>query len=217
MMHCQMQSAMDILNEIWREFRPEKVKFEGPPQIVPLKRNVDVEVYSQEYTDVRDQRVKTVKLIVFKPVHTFGVPLCRKLLSLLSNDDSEDAIQRPDHVVILCSKSSKKVLECLNEEVGLIWEVLYYDELRVNKLKNRLVPSMHIVTDLDAAYKELGTSDMMHVPRIRAREDAAARLLGVRHQDLILITRYDSVVGVSREYRYANDILQVDEDADDGE
>jgi DNA-directed RNA polymerase subunit H (RpoH/RPB5) len=209
---------MEVLNEIWKNYRMEGISFGGMPEQVQITRQVTADIFRNVYRNVRNDQMTSVALVVFGRAITFGAPLCRKLLSLMEPDNqaNDTAIPRPDHLVILCDKTSNKVLQMIREVDGMYGELFFYSDFSFNKLQNQRQPRFEIVkpNELKEAYAEIGTDNMQKIPRIRIQDDISARLMGLRHQDLVRLVRGHPVVGIWREYRYANDRMQVEE-ADD--
>lgn len=213
--------AWNTLCDILHHSRPETIPLaalESQPFVIT--KNTSISRYVVEYVDLRDGRTREFHLYRIPSHITFGAPLCRRLISNLETERDQLVDRKPLHLLILCKKSSNKCDSLFAEMMDTVWEVLTYEELRFNKLKSVLVPDYELVhgeDDYKSALEHLGTEDLSKVARIKAREDAVARLMGMRHGDLFRKVVPHGLAGYVQEYRCAHDRLEDNDDEDDAE
>lgn len=190
--------CMNKLVELWRRYRVERPNF---PEVLTLQR-VDfrkgfyVEEWQGLYSDPRQPHNTLMRLALVQ------IPTQFALGADLAGFLRDHYVQLADHVVILRQRESK-VAKILNE-AGFIWETLGYDELAFDKLSHSLVPKYEILlseTEKDCVLRQLDLPSAQRLPRLLARVDPIARLLGLRVNDIVRIVRVDHLTLVNVAYR----------------
>lgn len=197
------RSYLEVLNKIWSKYRGERLSFPTDDlETLSFKKNYSVSMTKQMSRDPRNGKERMV-YVLFVPLKQ---TLHTELTSILVTAAEE---RNYEHVVLVCSSTTKNTKSSLQKSMTIIWEVLSYDDLKFCAPCNVLVPIKYeLLTDKERAEF---TTDPSKLRKMFARDngqvkhhvkqDVMARLLGFRMGDIVRITEAHTSTGLSISHR----------------
>ena len=163
-----------------------------------FKKGVKMWELTHRYYSVRDKHNMDVWILFSQP----GDKLCMDTVKAVVAE-----CKQVDHVVFIRSKESNYITDFLDKSLPL-WEKLSYDDLSFNLFKSGMVPLYEPLLTGDKKWAALQFLNVTnpeeahkHVPRMIHREDAVARVLGLRPGDMVRVTKGDTMTGYNTSFR----------------
>lgn len=195
------------LDTLWQHYRTEATRVDPRKfRRVTLKKWA-VWAHITAYADPRRAGAQTrVAFVMLQRGKTLGADISTAILQTYRNPDAPETLV--DHLVVVCTKASKKVKNAYDESGCVFWEILLYEELAFNKMTCARVPKYTpLLTDAERqrAHAELGIAgpqEYAKLPRILHRVHPLARLLGLRDGDLVRVVSADITTMERTTYRH---------------
>lgn len=195
------------LDTLWQHYRTEATRVDMRKfRRVALKK-WSVWAHICAYADRRRNNASTrVAFVMLPRGKTLGADISAAILQTYRNPDVPETLV--EHLVVVCTKASKKVKNAYDESGCVFWEILLYEELAFNKMACARVPEYTpLLTDAEraVAHKELGIEgpkEYAKVSRILHRVHPIGRLLGLREGDLVRVVSSDIMTMERTCYRH---------------